>query len=230
MTLKLSKNISRFALASLALSAFAFAGCDVNSLLNMGQPKPQAGPATKATGKAAHASAAGTTLLPETPITGIQYRPIVSVGKDLVSGTGKADTEKARGLNGKFASPIIVNPEIFKGLSAVQSLALREAIAEACRNADADFLLVPRYELTVETLGGQETKVACTVSGYPAKIVGFEEIPPAPTRQELVAEYLEIMQKYGISKDVPSLLALMGATPPNGAVAEPESADVPEGE
>lgn len=211
----LSKNIKYIALVAFALSAFSFSGCsfdDLNALLNQNQQKPQTGPAKKTSSKAAHATASGETLMPEAPITAIRYRPLVDIGKELVSGTGTADTAKARSLSRTFSSPIIVNPEIFKGLSDLQSLALREAIADACKKAEADFLLTPRYELTVET-NQIDTKVTCKISGYPAKIIGFEEVPPAPTRQELVTEYLEIMQKYGISKDVHNVLALMGEHP-----------------
>ena len=66
---------------------------------------------------------------------------------------------------------------LFSGLSPVQSLALRAAIAKACRRHGADFLLLPEYEMTTTTYWFFYESATCTVSGVPAKFGKIRQIP-----------------------------------------------------
>lgn len=122
-----------------------------------------------------------------------EYRPIISVGSDPVSGNGTADNEKLDKLGGCFHASIFVDPEIFKGLSQMQEIALREAIADAVKKSGADFLLSPRWELSVST-NKKDTEISCTVSGYPAKVIGFEEV-------SLVKQEIDSLKKQVSEKD-----------------------------
>ncbi|MGN0860481.1 MAG: hypothetical protein ACI4P3_01115 [Candidatus Spyradosoma sp.] len=167
--------------------------------------------------------------LPELAAPDTRYRPVISIGKETVSGTGTADNGKLEKLGGCVPNSIFVDPEIFNGLSEMQSIALREAIADACRKSGADFLVAPRYELAIAS-DSDDTAVSCTVTGYPANITDFvsadEEAPEvtalkkelaeknatidelsrqidalknAKTRETTVAAYLELIRKYGIT-------------------------------
>lgn len=167
--------------------------------------------------------------LPELAAPDTRYRPVISIGKKTVFGTGTADNGKLEKLGGCVPNSIFVDPEIFNGLSEMQSIALREAIADACRKSGADFLIAPRYELSIAS-NSDDTAVSCTVTGYPANITDFvsadEEAPEvtslkkelaeknatidelsrqidalknAKTRETTVAAYLELIRKYGIT-------------------------------
>lgn len=167
--------------------------------------------------------------LPALAAPDTRYRPVISIGKETVSGTGTADNGKLEKLGGCVPNSIFVDPEIFNGLSEMQSIALREAIADACRKSGADFLVAPRYELAIAS-DSDDTAVSCTVTGYPANITDFvsadEEAPEvtalkkelaekdgiiaelsrqiaelknAKTRETTVAAYLELVRKYGIT-------------------------------
>lgn len=116
-----------------------------------------------------------------------EFRPIVSIGKESIRGTGTADNEKLDKLRNCISDSVIVDPDIFKGLSDMQVIALREAIADAVKKSEADFLLAPRWEFSVRN-NNKETEISCTVIGYPAKITGFEEI-------SLVKQELDLLKK-----------------------------------
>lgn len=66
---------------------------------------------------------------------------------------------------------------LFSGLSPVQSLALRSAIAKACDAHNADFLLLPEYKMTTTTYWFFYESASCTVSGIPAKFGEIRQIP-----------------------------------------------------
>ena len=65
---------------------------------------------------------------------------------------------------------------LFSGLSPTQSLALRAAVADACKNAGADFLLLPRYDMTTTSCWFFYESATCRVSGYPAKIQKIRQV------------------------------------------------------
>ncbi|MGN0860910.1 MAG: hypothetical protein ACI4P3_03345 [Candidatus Spyradosoma sp.] len=66
---------------------------------------------------------------------------------------------------------------LFSGLSPVQSLALRAAVADACRKSGADFLLLPRYDMKTVSAWFLYESAECTVSGYPVKIEKIRQVP-----------------------------------------------------
>lgn len=65
---------------------------------------------------------------------------------------------------------------LFSGLSPTQSLALRAAVADACKNSGADFLLLPRYDMTTTSCWFFYESATCRVSGYPAKIQKIRQV------------------------------------------------------
>lgn len=132
-----------------------------------------------------HASRLTCNLQTQTALT------LIEIGKETVSGSGAADNDKLDKLGGCLPTSIFTNPEIFSGLSEMQSLALREAIADACKKANADFLVAPRWELSLSS-DKSDTVVTCTVSGYPAKIVDFVDVTlPNPEIVALEAQIKE---------------------------------------
>ena len=66
---------------------------------------------------------------------------------------------------------------LFSGLSPVQSLALRAAIADACRKSGSDYLLLPRYDMKTYSAWFFYESAECSVTGYPAKIERIRQIP-----------------------------------------------------
>lgn len=66
---------------------------------------------------------------------------------------------------------------LFSGLSPTQALALRAAIADACRKSDADVLLLPRYNMETKSFWFFYESVRCSVSGFPAKIIEITQVP-----------------------------------------------------
>lgn len=69
---------------------------------------------------------------------------------------------------------------LFSGLSPVQALALRSAIAKACEEHNADFLLLPEYKMTTTTYWFFYEAATCEVSGVPAKFGKIRQIPACP--------------------------------------------------
>ncbi len=65
---------------------------------------------------------------------------------------------------------------LFSGLSPVQALALRSAIAKACREHGADFLILPEYKMTTTTYWFFYESATCTVSGVPAKFGKIRQV------------------------------------------------------
>lgn len=74
---------------------------------------------------------------------------------------------------------------LFSGLSDVQALALRSAIAEACKAQNADFLLVPTYEMTTTNYWFIYESAKCTVRGLPAKFGDVRQIPIDSAKTEI---------------------------------------------
>lgn len=142
--------------------------------------------------------------LPKITASQAQYRPVIEIGKEAVSGKASADNEKLDKLGGCLPNSIFTDPEIFSGLSEMQSLALREAIADACRKSNADFLIAPRWELSVGS-DKSDTSVTCTVFGYPAKIVDFADVtlpdPKIAALEKLLAEKDELFRAELAKKD-----------------------------
>lgn len=48
-----------------------------------------------------------------------EYRPVLEIGKEAVSGNGSADNAKLENLGGCLPVAIFVDPEIFRGLSEI---------------------------------------------------------------------------------------------------------------
>lgn len=219
-------KLTKLALIAIAISVFAFAGCVNRS----GTPKKDYATGVKTPAKesvkqapakvalpaatekeapkkvtvATSAPLSGKVLLPEITDSKAQYRPVIEIGKDAVSGVGSADNDKLDKLGGCLPDSIFTDPEIFSGLSEMQSLALREAIADACKKANADFLVAPRWELSVSS-DKRETEIVCSVSGYPAKIVDFVDVtlpnPQVVALEKLLKEKEEQYRKELAAKD-----------------------------
>lgn len=66
---------------------------------------------------------------------------------------------------------------LFSGLSQTQSLALRAAIADACKKSGADLLLMPRYEMETTSVYFIYEATKCVVTGYPAKVQKIRQVP-----------------------------------------------------
>lgn len=66
---------------------------------------------------------------------------------------------------------------LFSGLSQTQSLALRSAIADACKKSGADLLLMPRYEMKTTSVCFIYEAAECSVTGYPAKVQKIRQVP-----------------------------------------------------
>lgn len=80
---------------------------------------------------------------------------------------------EAQDTNGGYYSDV---GSLFSGLSPVQSLALRSAIAKACEEHGADFLLLPEYKMTTTTYWFFYESATCTVSGVPVKFGKIRQI------------------------------------------------------
>lgn len=76
--------------------------------------------------------------------------------------------------NGGYYSDV---GSLFSGLSSVQALALRAAIAKACKEHNADFLLLPEYQMTTTRYWFFYESATCTVSGTPAKFGKIRQVP-----------------------------------------------------
>lgn len=187
-----SKLVSRATLSSLALLTFAFAGCNIKTgeaaapsskkaAVVASSPKKSVAVAANSQKEAATTVACSNAIsskatLPSIVAGDVSYRPLFNISATMVSGQGDADNNKLSKVGNAFSACVFVDPEIFKGLSPMQSLALREAVVDVCKKSEADFLIAPRWEFKVTSNGDDVTFVSCVVTGFPAKIVGFEKI------------------------------------------------------
>lgn len=85
-------------------------------------------------------------------------------------------------IEGSYGSDI---GSLFSGLSPVQALALRTAIANACKANNADFLLIPEYEMTTTSYWFIYESAKCTVRGLPAKFGELRQIPIDSAKLEI---------------------------------------------
>lgn len=108
-----------------------------------------------------------------------RYELDTTLGEERVSGSAESSTwlhfipDSQNTADGYFSDV----GSLFSGLSPTQSLALRAAVADACRRAGADFLLLPRYDMETSSAWFFYESAKCTVTGYPVKICGIRQIP-----------------------------------------------------
>lgn len=108
-----------------------------------------------------------------------RYELDTALGEERVSGSAESSTwlhfipDSQNTADGYFSDV----GSLFSGLSPTQSLALRAAVADACRRAGADFLLLPRYDMETSSAWFFYESAKCTVTGYPVKISGIRQIP-----------------------------------------------------
>lgn len=108
-----------------------------------------------------------------------RYELETTVGEERVAGSAESSTwlhfipDTQSTADGYFSDV----GSLFSGLSPTQSLALRAAVADACKRAGADFLLLPRYDMETSSAWFFYESAKCTVTGYPVKIGGIRQIP-----------------------------------------------------
>lgn len=108
-----------------------------------------------------------------------RYEVETSHGEERVSAEGTCSAwfnfiPSPQDTSGGYYSDV---GSLFSGLSPVQSLALRSAIAKACKEHNADFLLLPEYQMTTTSYWFFYESAICTVSGTPAKFGKIRQIP-----------------------------------------------------
>lgn len=79
----------------------------------------------------------------------------------------------AKNTSGGYFSDV---GSLFSGLSPTQSLALRAAVSDACKKAEADYLLMPRYDMHTTSVWFFYESASCNVSGIPVKIKKIRQV------------------------------------------------------
>lgn len=106
-----------------------------------------------------------------------RYEAKTSVSQKRVSGKGECESYLM-----PFSKDIDYDTygdsgTLFSGLSHVEALALRAAIADACKNAGADVLIGVQYKMTTTSFYFFYEYATCEASGFPAKIEHIKQIP-----------------------------------------------------
>lgn len=123
-----------------------------------------------------------------TRVEAVHFKPVFEIGQRKINGMGAAggffnfDTSMPSfsipGI-GASNSSAFVEPSLFEGLTATEAEALRDAIYKTCKANNAEYLLMPHFEIRTREfpiLTFIWSKSYCTISGIPANVKKVEVV------------------------------------------------------